>query len=572
MPALARGLPETTVMHANILRRSTLLAAVASLALTACDDGEGRRTGPSAGIDADDAADDDDLSSRDLDGVFEAVADEYDVPMQLLQAIGHVETRWEMIEGEHEIEGREPAFGIMGMRGARLEEAAELAGLDVETVKSDRVANIRAAAAWLDDRASAAEIEERGDIGMWADVVAQWSDLPQEWAQAAYVYVEIYPRMREGAVEVEDNGDIRGELEPVEVYPNFTVPPPEPALQAGPDYELSVWRPSPNFSSRPAGNAGKRAMIIIHTCEGAYVGCYSWLANSQAGVSAHYVVNSTGSEITQLVNESKKGWHISANYKCSLNKNHDCGRNGSSSNNFTIGIEHAGFGNQASWDDGLINASAKLVCNIARDNGISIDDVHVVGHGRLQPNNRTDPGPNWPWEEYLDLARAHCGEGADPEPEPEPMPEPDPDPQPVPTEILIDSANTNNNQDVGFAAMSNQWTVASSTAGFHGTSYAFGSTTAGSDPATFWFHMPQAGTRTIDAWWTAGTNRASAAKFTAFNASGVQVGSATADQTKNGSQWRTLGTYQFSAGWNKVQLSRTSIGSKVVIADGVRVR
>lgn len=558
-------------MHANILRCSTLLTALGSLAITACDDGEGRRTGPSAGIDADDSPANDDLSSRDLDGVFEGVAGEYDVPMQLLQAIGHVETRWEMVEGEEEIEGRAPAYGIMGMRGARLEEAAEHAGLDVDTVKSDRVANIRAAAAWLDDRASAAEIEDRTDIGAWADVVAEWSDLPQEWAKAAYVYVEIYPRMREGAVEVDDAGEIRGELEPVEVYPNFTVPPPEPALAAGPDYELSVWRPSPNFSSRPAGNSGARAMIIIHTCEGAYVGCYSWLASAQSGVSAHYVVNSTGTEVSQLVNESKKGWHISASYKCSLNKNHDCDRNGSSSNNFTIGIEHAGFGNQASWDDGLIDASAKLVCNIARDNGITIDDVHIVGHGRLQPNNRTDPGPNWPWQEYLDLARAHCDEGADPEPEPEPLPEDPEDPAPIPAEILIDSSNTNNNQDLGWVAMSNQWTVTSSTAGFHGTSYAFGSTTAGSDPATFWFHMPQAGSRTIDAWWTAGTNRTTVAKFTAFDASGVQLGTANADQTKNGSQWRTLGTFQFSAGWNKVQLSRTSLGSKVVIADGIRV-
>lgn len=553
--------------------RSTLLGALALLALTACDDGGDRRTaGASAGIDPDDGSDDDDLSSRDLDGVFEAVADEYDVPMQLLQAIGHVETRWEMVEGEEEIEGREPAFGIMGMRGGRLEEAADLAGLDADTVKSDRVANIRAAAAWLDDRATEAEIEDRSDIGAWADVVAEWSDLPQEWAKAAYVYVEVYPRMREGAIEVDGNGDIRGELEPVEVYPNFTVPPPEPALQAGPDYELSVWRPSPNFSSRPAGNSGARAMIIIHTCEGAYVGCYSWLANAQSGVSAHYVVNSTGSEITQLVNESKKGWHISASYKCSLNKNHDCGRNGSSSNNFTVGIEHAGFGNQASWDPGLIDASARLVCNIARDNGIPIDDVHVVGHGRLQPHNRTDPGPNWPWQQYLDLARAHCDETPEPEPEPMPEPDPDPDPGPVPAEILIDSSNTNNDQDVGFVAMSNQWTVTSATAGFHGTSYAFGSTTAGSDPATFWFHLPQATTRTIDAWWTAGTNRATAAKFTAFDANGVQVGSVSADQTRDGKQWKTLGTFQFSAGWNKIQLSRTNLGSKVVIADGIRVR
>ncbi|HET6583902.1 MAG TPA: N-acetylmuramoyl-L-alanine amidase, partial [Nannocystaceae bacterium] len=400
----------------------------------------------------------------------------------------------------------------------------------------------------------------------WADIVAQWSELPQDWARAAYVYVEVYPRMREGAVEYDEHGEVRGELEPIDVYPNFTVPPPEPALAAGPDYDLSVWRPSPNFSSRPAGTAGARAMIIIHTCEGAYVGCYSWLASSQSGVSAHYVVNSTGSEISQLVNESKKGWHISATYQCSRNQNHECFRNGASSNNFTVGIEHAGFANQASWDDGLIDASARLVCDIARDNGLSIDDVHVVGHGRLQPNNRVDPGPNWPWEEYLDRARQHCDED-----QPPPPADDDDDPVVPPSEIVIDDDNAANDEDLGWAAISTGWTTSSATPGHHGDSYAFAGAGV-ADGATFWFHLPEAGTRTVDAWWTAGTNRSTVAQFVALDASGATIATVNADQTKNGSQWREVGTFQFTAGWNRIVLARPASGTKVVIADGVRIR
>ncbi len=559
-------------MHSTSLYRRSLLLSLTLVALASCDQDQGPR--PGSGWNPEVEADEDlDIDARDLDGMFESVAAQYDVPMPLLQALGHVETRWEMVEGGEEFDARPPAFGVMGLRGQRLEEAAALAGLEVDKVKHDQAANIRAAAAWLDDRADATGLVDRSDIGSWADIVAEWSDLPQDWARAAYVYVEVYPRMREGAVELDAAGEVRGELEAIEVYPNFTVPPPEPALAAGPDYELSVWRPSPNYSSRPGGNSGKRAMIIIHTCEGAYVGCYSWLADAQSGVSAHYVINSTGSEVSQLVSEAKKGWHISATYKCSRNSNHDCDRDGSSSNNFTIGIEHAGFGNQASWDAGLIDASAKLVCNIARDNGISIDDVHVVGHGRLQPYNRSDPGPNWPWQEYLELARQYCDEGEPPPPPAdEPQPEPQPDPAPIPAEIVIDNHNVNNDQALGWVALSNSWTVASSTAGYHGTNYAYAGLTNASDPVTFWFHMPQAGTRTIDAWWTAGTNRTSTAKFTAINAAGGSLGMVVADQTKNGSQWRQLGTFDFTAGWNRVTLSRTGSGSKVVIADGLRVR
>src|SRR5690606_38565641 len=117
---------------------------------------------------------------------------------------------------------------------------------------------------------------------------------------------------------------------------------------------------------------------------------WSWLANANSGVSAHYVVSATGSEITQLVNESKKAWHIGASYKCSLNNSTKCNLNGSGSNNFTIGIEHAGYASQSSWSTGLIDASAELVCDITEDHDIPRDKYHVVGHGQLQPYNRVD--------------------------------------------------------------------------------------------------------------------------------------------------------------------------------------
>ena len=54
-----------------------------------------------------------------LDRDFADAADEFGVPTPLLQAIGHVETRWQMIEGLSEFEGQEPAFGVMARRPPR---------------------------------------------------------------------------------------------------------------------------------------------------------------------------------------------------------------------------------------------------------------------------------------------------------------------------------------------------------------------------------------------------------------------------------------------------------------------
>ena len=86
------------------------------------------------------------------------------------------------------------------------------------------------------------------------------------------------------------------------------------------------------------------------------------------------------------------------------------------------------------------------------------------------------------------------------------------------------------------------------------------------------FYVSTAQTRTIDAWWTAGTNRLSAASFIAFNAGGTELGRKTVNQQASGSQWVTLGTWNFTAGWNKVVLSRWTTEGKVVIADAVRIR
>jgi N-acetyl-anhydromuramyl-L-alanine amidase AmpD len=479
-----------------------------------------------------------------LDAVFERAGQDFGVPAPLLKSVGYVETRWQMVEGGSEFEGQEPAFGIMALRGARLDEGARLAGVTPQAARTTPEGNIRAAAALLRGWADAAGID-RADLAAWAPVVVRYSGIENPEAQAGYVHREVYAALRNGAAD-----EARGvAIQPVAVQARFRPAGAGPLLALAPDYPVTgtIWRPSPNYGTRSTGVH----YVIIHTCESGYSGCWSWLTNSSSGVSAHYVVNESGSEISQLVRESGRAYHIGANYDCANNGGHDCANNGIQANNLTIGIEHGGYASQTSWPVGQIDASAKLSCDISKGNNIPRDRYHFVGHGQLQPYNRTDPGANWPWADYMNRINAHCGATS--------------------TGIIVDSNNTNNNSAEARYEVGTTWSTGS-TAGYYGSGYNFASTEAVSDPATFWFYLPAAATKTIVAWWVAGTNRSTTAPFIAYNASGAEVGRVGVNQQLNGGKWNAIGTWSFTAGWNKIQLSRWTTAGSVVIADAVRIR
>jgi len=140
------------------------------------------------------------------------------------------------------------------------------------------------------------------------------------------------------------------------------------------------------------------------------------------------------------------------------------------------------------------------------------------------------------------------------------------------TTIIVDSNNANNDEAKARVAYTGSWVAATSTPGYHGTDYRWAATEQTSAPATFSFYLPAAATRTIDAWWVAGTNRSTAATFIVYDAAGNELGRVAKNQQTSGKQWNTLGTYSFRAGWNKVVLSRWQQPGSVVIADAIRVR
>ncbi len=176
---------------------------------------------------------------------------------------------------------------------------------------------------------------------------------------------------------------------------------------AGKDYPAAIWKPSTEYSNR---NQPVRE-VIIHTCEGSYSGCVSWLRRSKKSASgkriyssAHYVVSKSG-QVAQLVNESKKAWHA---------KSH---------NPYAIGIEHEGFAKKPNqYTNSQYEASARLVrylcnkystidCLTARKTPqtragfgpVMGANVSIKGHQHASGNNHVDPGVYWDWRKYFTL-------------------------------------------------------------------------------------------------------------------------------------------------------------------------
>jgi N-acetyl-anhydromuramyl-L-alanine amidase AmpD len=485
-----------------------------------------------------------------LDALFEQAGAEFHVPAELLEAAAYAETRWQMVEGAPEHRGQPAVHGLMGLKGRRLTEAARLAGITVEAARTEPLANIRAAAALMANDAWELGIDT-AQLGAWAPVVARYSGIASPEGQAAYVHHDVYAVLREGAAAFTLEGETAVRVPSRPVQAHFARPTHRTgAAGSAPDYPGGIWRPSPNHNTRPAGTAGLPTLIVIHTCEGAYTACWSWLTHPAAGASSHYVVREDGAEVTQLVREADRAWHVGASYDCSLNGDAECWRNGTSVNGFSIGIEHAGYATQPEFPRAQLDASARLACDISRDHAIPRDRFHLVGHGQLQPYNRSDPGPAWPWSLYLARVNAACSNEV----------------------LVVDSDNALNDVSRARVEVSASWARSSAVPGSYGSGYHQAPAGPVSDGASFWFHLPEAATRTVEAWWTGGPDRSPSAPFVVLDASGTRLGAVQVDQRREGSRWNTLGTWTFPGGWNRVVLSRWSRGGGVVVADAVRIR
>ncbi len=170
------------------------------------------------------------------------------------------------------------------------------------------------------------------------------------------------------------------------------------------DYPGAIWDPaaSCNYSSR---NGTAITHVTLHTVQGTYAGCISWFKNCNAQVSAHYVIRSSDGQITQMVREADKAWHVGTE------------------NPYTIGIEHEGYITNPSWYTlAMYQASAALVRNICQRRSIPTRStwfgdacsgstsnclvkacIRIKAHQQYANQTHTDVGPNWNWNLYYQL-------------------------------------------------------------------------------------------------------------------------------------------------------------------------
>ncbi len=109
------------------------------------------------------------------------------------------------------------------------------------------------------------------------------------------------------------------------------------------------------------------------------------------------MVRSSDGQVTQMVREKDRAFHA-GDY-----------------NRRSVGIEHEGFVDNASWfTDQMYRASAALTRNIADRYGIPKNRTHIVGHVQVPGTDHTDPGPHWNWTTYMNYVTGGSGGGTNP--------------------------------------------------------------------------------------------------------------------------------------------------------------
>lgn len=157
------------------------------------------------------------------------------------------------------------------------------------------------------------------------------------------------------------------------------------------------WAPSPNFK---VGRKGRKIIAIVnHITAGLMPGTLSWLRNSAAKASAHYLVTKTG-QVYQLVKDTDTAYHAGI-----VNKPNWSLYDGTNPNFYTLGIEHEALEGETLTELQYL-ATLGLHKELIVKWGITTDRDHIVGHYRLDSINRkNDPGPGFPWDRlFKDLA------------------------------------------------------------------------------------------------------------------------------------------------------------------------
>lgn len=320
-----------------------------------------------------------------MNRAFTRAAEKFGVPRDLLAAVGYGETHLDGHDGRPSQAG---GYGVMHLvsnpTNRSLEKASALTGESAADLRQDTEANILGGAALLRSHADALGLDgaERRDIDAWYPAVARYSGA--KGTVSALYADNVYTFLAQGLRATVPGGE-RISVTSRPVSPDKGALAAAGVTAPSPDYPSALWVPASaaNYAVNRTATIDK---VVIHVAQGSYAGTISWFQNPASQVSAHYVVRSSDGQITQTVRDKDTGWHAKT------------------ANASSLGIEHEGFIDDASWfTDSMYRSSAALTAYLCNRYGIPKDRSHIIGHSEAPGNDHTDPGVNWNWTYYMQL-------------------------------------------------------------------------------------------------------------------------------------------------------------------------
>lgn len=349
---------------------------------------------------------------------FASAAQEFDVPVPLLEAICYMEGRLSNQGGQPSIDN---GFGCMHLvvnpHADTLDQAAQALGVSTDLLKADIATNIRGGAAVL--HADALQLSG----GQLPATLADWYGAAELYSTAqapstARLYADtLYRLLNTGFSALAETGETIT-LAPQGVHPNTdvsnsalphaTYPAGCQATDASVDYPGAIdcilptsfdCIPKPDGVPCTYEDANRPtdlpiAFVVIHDIEGTAADALATFQDINSLVSCHYIVDQDGT-VYQVVREKDIAYQA-GNYWY---------------NQHSIGIEHTGFDATGyQWYNATeYLASAKLTAFLVQKYNIPLDHNHVVAHGTVpgpsldRMPNHVDPGPYWLWAYYFDL-------------------------------------------------------------------------------------------------------------------------------------------------------------------------
>lgn len=352
------------------------------------------------------------------------------LPKGILEAVSYKMTHYSHKDGTEQQScfGLPKVYGVMGLTEdgqgyfrSNLKLVSQLSGYSEIDIKTSPQKNILAYAAaynqlLLDLGVNPTNINEHDNVIMALSEIPLDGDLVNDFAMNSRLY-GVFKNLKESSSPFANHVNLEAifGIENLKVLScrkvnmldggiassNGDAYAPSINLKSS-QYGPAIWSatPSCNRSSR-SGTA--ISAVTVHTIQGSYAGAISWAKNCTSNVSYHYVARSSDGQITQMVDESQKAWHVG------------------SANPYAIGIEHEGYVSDASWyTTAMYNGSANLVRDITQSGYGMLPTrtyfgapssgtntlgacTHIKGHQHFPNQNHTDPGVNWNWKRYYHL-------------------------------------------------------------------------------------------------------------------------------------------------------------------------